>query len=68
MQELWFLHFARRLMLDDIHIKFHVDILNSFQVIERTRFCDGQKSKGNNSKGVNARVMVLALCTSSIVN
>ena len=22
MQELWFLHFARRLMLTDIHIKF----------------------------------------------
>ena len=38
MQELWFLHFAGRLMLIDIHIKFLEDILNSFQVKERTRF------------------------------
>ena len=50
MQELWFLHFAYRLVLNDIHIKFHEDILNSFQVIQWTQFCDGQKSKGNSSK------------------
>ena len=55
-------------MLIDIHMKFHEDILNSFQVIERTRFCDGQKSKGNNSKSINARVMGLALCTLSNVD
>ena len=30
-----------------------------------TRFGDGQSSKGNNSKSINARVMVLALCTSA---
>ena len=30
-----------------------------------TRFCEGQSSMGNNSKNINARVMVLALCTSS---
>ena len=30
-----------------------------------TRFCEGQSSKGNNSKNINARVTVLALCTSS---
>ena len=30
MQELTFLHFARRLMLIDIHIKFREDILNGF--------------------------------------
>ena len=29
-----------------------------------TRFCEGQSSKGNNSKNINARVTVLALCTS----
>ena len=57
MQELWFLRFTRRLMLIDIHIQFHEDILNSFQVIERTRFCGGQKSKGNNSKSISARVL-----------
>ena len=27
-----------------------------------TRFCNRQSSKGNNSKSINARVMVLALC------
>ena len=50
-------------MLIDIYIKFREDILNSFQVIELTGFCDRQTSKGNNSKCINARVMVLALCT-----
>ena len=30
-----------------------------------TRFCEGQSSKGNISKNINARVTVLALCTSS---
>ena len=49
---------------DYIHIKFHEDILNNFQVTEWTRFFDGQKSKGNNSKSINARVMVLALSMS----
>ena len=31
-----------------------------------TRFCEGQSSSnGDNSKNINARVTVLALCTSS---
>ena len=55
---------AHRLMLIDIYMKFHEDSLNSFQVIQWTRFCDRQSCKGNNSKSINARVMVLALCTS----
>ena len=38
MQELWFLRFACGLMLTGIHIKFLEDILNRFQVTERTRF------------------------------
>ena len=63
MQELWFLHFARCLMLTDMHIKFREDILKGFQVIEWTRFLS-QSSKGNHSKSINARVMVLALCKS----
>ena len=67
MQEIWFLHSARRLMLTDIYMKLCEDSLNGFQVIERTRFCDGPISKGNNSKSINARVMVLAICTSSNV-
>ena len=42
MHELWFLHSAHPLMYIDIYMKFHEDRLNSFQVIERTRFCDRQ--------------------------
>ena len=49
-------------------MKFLEDILNRFQVKERTQFCDGQSSKGNNSKSINARVMVLALCMLSNVD
>ena len=59
---------ARRLMLIDIYMKFREDSLNGFQVTEWTRFCDGQSSKGNKSKSINARVMVLVLCTSSNVD
>ena len=55
-------------MLIDIYMKFLEDILDRFQVTVRTRFCDGQSSKGYNSKSTNARVMVLALCTSSNVD
>ena len=45
MQEIWFLRSARRLMLNDIYMKFREDSLNGFQVIERTRFCDGVQGK-----------------------
>ena len=71
MQELPFLHSARRLMLVDICMKFHDASLYGLKVIERTRWrpiCEGQSSKGNNSKNINARVTVLALCTSSNVD
>ena len=47
-------------MLIAIHIRFHEDILNGVQVMHI--FCDRRSSKGNNSKSINARVMVLALC------
>ena len=50
----WFLPSTRRLMLVNISMKFHEDILNGFQVTERTRFCHWncylQSSKGHNSK------------------
>ena len=72
MQELLFLHSARRLMLVDICMKFHDASLYGLKIIERTRwrqdFCEGQSSKGNNSKNINARVTVFALCTSSNVD
>ena len=54
------LHSAYHLMLIDIYMKF--------QVIEQTRFYDGLSSKGNNSKSIKARVMVVALCTSSNID
>ena len=60
--QIWFLHSVGYLMLIDINMKFLEDILNRFQVTEWTKFCDGQSSKGNNSKSINARVMVIALC------
>ena len=65
MQELWFLCSACHQLLNDIYMKFHEYSLNSFQVIEWTLFCDTQSSKGNNSKSINARIMVLAFCTLS---
>ena len=54
MQELPFLHSARRLMLVDICMKFHDAKLVWFKSYRadtmETRFCEGQSSKGNNSK------------------
>ena len=67
MQELPFLHSARRLMLIDMCMKFHDASLYGLKVIERTRWINGQSSKGNYSKNINARDTVLALCTSSNV-
>ena len=57
-------------MLVDICMKFHDASLYGLKVIERTRWrqdFEGQISKGNTwySKNINARVTVLALCTSS---
>ena len=63
------MHSARRLMLVDICMKFHDASLYGLKSYRadtmETRFCEGQGSKGNNSKNINARVTVLALCTSS---
>ena len=52
MQELWFLHSARRLMLIYIYLKFRKDRLNAFQVIERTRFRDRQIETGARGKTI----------------
>ena len=67
--ELRFLCCARRLMVLNICAKFHENILNGFEVTERTRICGKnaifQCSKGNNSKKMQSRVTVPALCTLS---
>ena len=67
MQELWFLHSACPQMVD-ICMKFHDASLYGLKVIERTRWRKDfvrESSNGNNSKNINSRVTVLALCTSS---
>ena len=52
MQELPFLHSARRLMLIDICMKFRDDSLRGFQVIERTRFVtDRQTDRQTDARG-----------------
>ena len=56
MQELWFLRSACRLMLINIYMKFREDSLNSFHIMEQTRFCDRQSSKGNNSKKYKCKI------------
>ena len=44
MQELPFLHSARRLMLIDICMKFRDDSFRGFQVTERTRFVTDRRT------------------------
>lgn len=68
MQELWFLRSAHRVMLIDDKIKCLEDILNKNEGTEWTQFCDGQSSKRKNSNSIIARVVVVALCTSSHVD
>ena len=53
------------LMMLYISMKFHDNILNGFQVIERTQNYHSLISKGNNSKNVYTSVIVLVICTSS---
>ena len=50
MQELPFLHSARRLMLIDIIMKFLEDSLRGFQVTERTRFVTDRQTDGRPGK------------------
>ena len=68
-QELWFLHFACPLMLVDICMKYHDASLYGLKVIERTRwrqdFVRDKVQREITKKKKNARVTVLALCTSS---
>ena len=52
-------------MMFYISIKFHENISNSFQVMERTRIYHCRISNGNNSKTAWTRAKVLEFCTSS---
>ena len=51
--ELRFLCSARRLMMLYISVKFHENILISFQVIERTRLRDGRTDRRTDNRGKN---------------
>ena len=64
---LWVLHSACHLLVLNICMKFYEYILNNSKVIADailSRNCFLKCSKGRNSKSINTRVMVLALCTS----
>ena len=56
-------------MVLNICVKFHENISNGFDVTERTQVCgrngNFQCSKGSNSKSMQSRVTVPALCMSS---
>ena len=54
-------------MLIDIYMKFLEDILNRFQVTERTLFCDGQSFKENNSKSIMQELCFLCFAHYLIV-
>ena len=64
-QELWFLCMTRCLNVLYKCIKFHQNIFNGYQVIEWTRFCDGQTYGQTDRRNLQARVMVLVHDTSS---
>ena len=57
--ELWFLYLTHSLIVRYNYMKFHPNSLNGFQLTERTRNYNYLCSMGNNSKRIQARVMVL---------
>ena len=54
-------------------VKIFVNVVNNctiitwYKIVIDNCFCVGQSSKGNNSKSINDRVTILALCTSTHV-
>ena len=63
MQELPFLHSARRLMLIDICMKFCEDSLRGFQVTERTRFVTERQTDGQTDRQTDAQGKTICLPT-----
>ena len=63
MQELPFLHSARRLMLIDICMKFCEDSFRGFQVRERTRFVTDRRTDRQTSGQTDARGKTICLPT-----
>ena len=46
-----------------VNVVYNCTIITWYKIAIDNRFCDGQSSKGNNSKSINDRVTILALCT-----
>ena len=65
MQELWFLHSAHPLMLDDICMMFHDASLNGLNVIMRTKW---RQDFVTNKVPWKITQKVLALCKSTNVD
>ena len=63
--ELWYLCMTRRLIVLHNCMKFHLNSFHSCQLTKRTQNNTAIKSKGNNSKNIQSRVMVLVHDTSS---
>ena len=67
--ELWFLCSAHPIIVLYISMKFHENISNDIEDIERTHVYGGnghfQYSKGNNSKSRKTRVTAHVICMSS---
>ena len=63
MQELPFLHSARRLMLIDICMKFREDSFMDFQVTERTRFVTDRRTDRQTDRQKDARGKTICLPT-----
>ena len=63
MQELPFLHSARRLMLIDICMKFREDSFRGFQVTEWTRFVTDRQTDRQTDGQTDARGKTICLPT-----
>ena len=50
-----------------VNVVNYCTIITWYEIVIDNCFCDGQSSKGNNSKGINDRVTTLALCMSTHV-
>ena len=50
-----------------VNVVNYCTIITWYKIVIDNCFCDGQSSKGNNSKSINDRVTILALCTSTHV-
>ena len=50
-----------------VNVVNYCTIITWYKIVVDNCFCDGQSSKGNNSKSINDRVTILALCTSTLL-